>query len=128
MTLNVIALDRGGFSAQGGAWFDARDRIIRLEVVDDEVIDVVIQFTNTPTDYDYIEDGIDGSEPAISGNTIAVQFQEISANGVYELLASFASGAVRRVKFQANEAQPFVSMVDADDNEADEDDDPGAWG
>ena len=121
MTLSVVALDRGGFSAHGGAWFDARDRIIRLDVFPDDVIDVVIQFSSAPTEFDYEEDGIDGSEPVISGNSINVQFQTLSASGTYELVAMFASGAARTVRFQAHEAQPawIAPITTTDDDDVD---------
>lgn len=126
MALSVVALERGGFSAYGGAWFDARDRVIRLEVFEDEVFDVIIQFSEAPTQFDYEEDGIDASEPVISGNTITLQFQTLSASGTYQLLAMFASGAAKRVRFQANEAQPVAtgSITVTDDDDVDY----GAWG
>ena len=126
MALSVVALERGGFSAYGGAWFDARDRVIRLEVFEDEVIDVTIQFGEAPTQFDYEEDGIDASEPVISGNTITLQFQTLSAGGTYQILAMFASGAAKRVRFQANEAQPVAtgSITVTDDDDVDY----GAWG
>lgn len=126
MTLQVVALERGGYSAYGGASFDARDRIVRLDVFEDEVIDVVIQFPDTPTNFDYEEDGIDGAEPVISGNTITVQFQTLNPNGVYQLLAMFATGAARRVRFQANPAQP-VSTTEITPTD-DDDVDYGVWG
>lgn len=127
MTLNVVVLERGGCSAHGGAWFDPRDRIVRLDVFEDEVIDTVIQLPFTPTEFDYEEDGMDASEPVISGDTVTLQFQDLTPSGSYEILIYGASGQKKRVRFQANEAQPIVSAGDiiADD---DEDDDPGAWG
>lgn len=126
MTLQVVALDRGGYSAYGGASFDARDRIVRLDVFEDEVIDVVIQYSEAPTNFDYEEDGIDASEPVISGTTITLQFQVLNPNGVYQLLAMFASGAARRVRFQANPAQPVAttSITPSDDDDVDY----GVWG
>lgn len=126
MTVNVFVLDRGGCSAHGGAWFDPRDRIVRLDVFDDEVIDVVIHFTAAPTEFDYEEDGIDGSAPVISGTTITVQFQTLNPSGVYQLLAMFAGGAAKRVRFQASPAQPAYSgaITPTDDDDVDD----GAWG
>lgn len=126
MTLNVVALDRGGYSAHGGGWWDARERIVRLDVFEDEVIDVVIQFKEAPTELNYEEDGIDGATPVISGTTVTVQFQELNPNGVYEMLVFFGSGAKKRVRFQANPAQPIAtgSITTTDDDDVDY----GAWG
>ena len=125
-----MALDRGGFSASGGCYYDPRPsseggRCVKLDVFDDEVIDVTVEFTSTPTDYDYEEDGIDISEPAISGNTITFQIQGLNANGSVSLLAMFGTGAARRVTFAANENQPLTGSISPTD---DDDVDDGAWG
>lgn len=126
MTLNVWELARGGYGAHGGAHFDPRLRRIMLDVLEDEVVDVVIQFENAPTAYDYWEDGIDGSEPSISGNTIVVQFQELNPSGTYEILVTFNSGAQKRVVFQANQAQIATGNMTAPDD--DDDMDGGVYG
>ena len=134
MAIYVMALERGGYSASGGAFYDPRPtteggRCVRLDVFEDEVIDVTVDFGNltspTPTEKDYEEDGIDISEPVISGNTITFQIQGLNANGSVSILAMFGTGAARRVTFVANQNQPLTGSIDPTD---DDDDDPGAWG
>lgn len=130
MGIYVTALDRGGCSASGGGWYDPRPaaeggRCIKLEVFDDEVIGVTVEFSSAPSEYDYEEDGIDISEPVISGNTITFQIQGLNANGTLSLLAMFSDGAARRVNFMANANQQLTGSIDPTD---DDDDDPGAWG
>lgn len=130
MAIYVTALDRGGFSAHGGCYYDPRPageggRCVKLDVFEDEVIDVTVEFSATPTEFDYEEDGIDISEPVISGDTITFQIQGLNANGSMSLLAMFGSGAAKRVTFVANEAQPLVGSIDPTD---DDDVDYGALG
>lgn len=126
MGIHVTALEKGGCSAFGGAYYDPRDRVVRLNVIEGEAFDVTILFPETPAEFDYWEDGIDGSEPVISGDAITLQFQTLTANGTYEIEAAYSSGARRRVRFQANDAQPFISSASAPTD--DDDDDPGDWG
>ena len=130
MSIHVIVPDRGGANASGGAWYDPRPaheggRCVKLEVFEDEVIDVTVEYQFTPTEFDYEEDGINISEPEISGNTITFQIQGLNANGSMALLAYQSSGAKKRIVFVANENQPLMGSIDPTD---DEDDDPGAWG
>lgn len=130
MAIYVIALDRGGYSASGGAYYDPRPsaeggRCIKLDVFEDEVIDVTVEFNSTPTQTDYEEDGVDISAPVIVGNTITFQIQGLNANGTVSILAMFSGGAQRRVNFMANENQPLVGSIDPTD---DDDIDDGAWG
>lgn len=130
MAIYVIALDRGGYSASGGAYYDPRPsaeggRCIKLDVFEDEVIDVTVEFNSTPTQTDYEEDGVDISAPVIVGNTITFQIQGLNANGTVSVLAMFSGGAQRRVNFMANENQPLTGSIDPTD---DDDVDDGAWG
>jgi hypothetical protein len=130
MAIYAMALDRGGYTASGGAYYDPRPaaeggRCIRLDVFSDEVVPVTVEFGATPTEYDYEEDGLDISAPVISGNTITFQIQGANADGSMSLLAMFADGAARRVTFVANENQPLTGSINPTD---DDDDDPGAWG
>ena len=134
MAIYVMALERGGYTASGGAYYDPRPtveggRCVKLDDFEDEVIDVTVDFSNlttaTPTEFDYEEDGLDISEPVISGDTITFQIQGLNANGSMSLLAMFGTGAARRVTFVANENQPLMGSIDPTD---DDDDDPGAWG
>jgi hypothetical protein len=130
MAIYVIALDRGGYSASGGAYYDPRPaaeggRCIKLDVFEDEVIDVTVEFNATPTQTDYEEDGVDISAPVIVGNTITFQIQGLNANGTVSVLAMFSGGAARRVNFMANENQPLTGSIDPTD---DDDVDDGAWG
>ena len=130
MAIYIMALERGGFTASGGAWYDPRPaheggRCVKLEVFEDEVIDVTVEYQFTPIEFDYEEDGIDISEPVISGNTITFQIQGLNANGSMALLVYQSSGAKKRIVFVANENQPLMGSIDPTD---DEDDDPGAWG
>ena len=134
MAIYIMALDRGGYSASGGAWYDGRalaegGRCVRLEMFEDEVIDVTVDYSNlaspTPTETDYEEDGIDISEPVISGNTITFQIQGLNANGSMALLAYQSSGAKKRIVFVANENQPLMGSIDPTD---DDDVDDGEWG
>ena len=134
MAIYVTALERGGYSASGGCFYDPGPsseggRCVKLEVFEDEVIDVTVDYGNlvqpTPTEFDYEEDGIDISEPVISGNTITFQIQGLNANGSVSLLAMFGTGAARRLTFVANEAQPLMGSIDPTD---DDDVDYGAWG
>lgn len=134
MAIYVMALERGGYTASGGAYYDPRPtaeggRCIKLDVFEDEVIDVTVDYSNltspTPTETDYEEDGVDISAPAISGNTVTFQIQGLNANGSVSLLAMFGTGAARRVTFVANENQPLMGSIDPTD---DDDVDDGAHG
>ena len=134
MAIYIMAQDRGGYTASGGAWYDPRSlaeggRCVRLEMFEDEVIDVTVDYGNlaspTPTETDYEEDGIDISAPAISGNTVTFQIQGLNANGTVSLLAMFASGAARRLTICANENQQTTGSLDPTD---DDDVDDGVWG
>lgn len=134
MAIYIMALDRGGYSASGGAWYDGRalaegGRCVRLEMFEDEVIDVTVDYSNlaspTPTETDYEEDGIDISAPAISGNTVTFQIQGLNANGTVSLLAMFSGGAARRLTICANENQQATGSLDPTD---DDDVDDGVWG
>lgn len=127
MSLNVTALARGGLTAYGQGRFDARDNIVICNVLQDEVLDVRVRFADAPTEFDYEENGISAGAPAITGDTIAVQFQTISSGGQYDLLAMFATGAVRRIRFVADPLQP--PCVSATVTATDDDDvDYGDWG
>ena len=130
MAIYVALAERGGGTASGGAWYDPRPaheggRCVKLEVFEDEGIDVTVEYQFTPIEFDYEEDGIDISEPVISGNTITFQIQGLNANGSMALLVYQSSGAKKRIVFVANENQPLMGSIDPTD---DEDDDPGAWG
>lgn len=133
MAIYIMALERGGFNASG-AWYDGRPaaeggRCVRLGMFEDEVINVTVDYSNlstsTPTEFDYEEDGIDISEPVISGDTITFQIQGLNANGTLGLLAMFGDGVQKRVVLVANENQPLIGTIAPTD---DDDDDPGAWG
>lgn len=117
----VNALERGGWSAYGGAHFDTRDRVVRLDVFEDEVLDVTITFPWAVSSVDYEEDGIDGSEPSISSAVVTLQFQELNPSGLYKLLATSATGATKLVQFQANPSQPITtgSITVTDDDDVD---------
>lgn len=130
MAIYVMALDRGGYSASGGAWYDGRSlaeggRCVRLEMFEDEVIDVTVEFSDAPSETDYEEDGIDISSPVISGNTVTFQIQGLNANGSMSLLTMFSGGAARRLTIVANENQPLIGSIAPTD---DDDVDDGAWG
>lgn len=134
MAIYIMALERGGFTASGGAWYDGRSlaeggRCVRLEMFEDDVIDVIVDYGNlaspTPTETDYEEDGIDISAPAISGNTVTFQIQGLNANGTVSLLAMFSGGAARRLTICANENQQAIGSLDPTD---DDDVDYGAFG
>ncbi len=130
MAIYVMALDRGGYTASGGAWYDGRSlaeggRCVRLEMFEDEVIDVTVEFSDAPSETDYEEDGIDISSPVISGNTVTFQIQGLNANGSMSLLTMFSSGAARRLTIVANENQPLIGSIAPTD---DDDVDDGAWG
>lgn len=127
MAIYVTELERGGFSAYGGCRYDERERKVLLDVFDNEKIDVTMEFANAPSEFNYREDGIDGSEPVISSNSVTVQFQDLQPSGVYEIDVIFASGATKKVVFQANPAQPYDGTGTGDPTD-DEDDDPGDWG
>lgn len=122
MAIYVMALDRGGYSASGGCFYDPRDGgVLRLHVLENEVIPVTIEFNSAPSEFDYRENGIDGSEPIISGNTISLQFQELQPSGAYEIEVTFSDGSTKVVRFIANEAQPFTtgSITTTDDDDVD---------
>lgn len=134
MAIYIMALDRGGYNASGGAWYDGRSmaeggRCVRLEMFEDEVIDVTVDYSNlaspTPTQFDVEEDGIDISEPTISGNTATFQIQGLNANGTVSLLAMFSGGPAKRLTICANENQPLIGSIAPTD---DDDVDDGAWG
>ena len=130
MAIYVMALERGGYSASGGAWYDGRSmseggRCVRLEMFEDEVIDVTVEFSGAPSETDYEEDGIDISAPVISGNTVTFQIQGLNANGSMSLLTMFSGGAARRLTIVANENQPLMGSINPTD---DDDVDYGAWG
>ena len=134
MAIYIMALERGGFTASGGAWYDGRSlaeggRCVRLEMFDDDVIDVVVDYSNlstpTPTQFDVEEDGIDISTPVVSGNTGTFQIQGLNANGTVSVLAMFAGGANKRLTICANENQPATGSINPTD---DDDVDDGAWG
>lgn len=126
MAIYVTEMLRGGYSAFGGCYYDPRPaheggRSVKLEVFEDEVIPVTIEFQQAPSETDYEEDGIDISAPQISGNTVTFQIQGLNANGTASLLAMFADGAARRVNFAANQNQPatFSSITPTDDDDVD---------
>lgn len=129
MAIYVMALERGGYSASGGCYYDPRPsaeggRCLRLDVFEDEVIDVTVDYSNlttpTVTETDYEEDGVDISAPVISGNTITFQIQGLNADGSVSILAMFGTGAARRVTFVANENQPLTGSISpTDDNDVD---------
>jgi len=122
MAIYVTALDRGGYSAYGGCHYDPRDGgAVRLQVFENEVVPVTMEFNSAPSEFNYRENGIDGSEPAISGNSITLQFQQLNACGVYEIDVIFSDGATRTVRFIANEAQPYFtgSITTTDDDDVD---------
>lgn len=122
MGIHVTALNRGGYSAYGGCSYNPREGgWIELDVHENEVIDVVIEFPVTPTEFNYRETGIDASEPVIVGSTVTLQFQQLAACGTYEIDVFTASGAVRTVRFLAHEAQPFYtgSVTTTDDDDVD---------
>lgn len=132
MTIQVTALNRGGYSAYGGGQYDGRPaheggRVINLDIFEDEVINVVITFDEAPSETDYEEDGIDISTPQISGNTVTFQIQGLNASGTVALLAMFSDGSTRRCVFRANASQPFTGTAAIDPTD-DDDVDYGAFG
>lgn len=126
MAIYITALDKGGLSVFGGCRYDERERAVLLDVFEDEVIDGVIEFTQTPTLIDYEQDGIEIATPLISGNTITFQLQELHPNGLVSFLISFESGAQKRVNIRAHAAQPYdsSSITPSDDDDVDY----GDWG
>ena len=124
MGVYVTELARGGFSAFGGCDYNPRERRIDLEVMHNEVLDVTIEFQNTPSELNYYEDGIAGSEPVIVGNTITLQFQQFGSCGRYKIDVFFATGSVKSVVFAAHEAQPYYCWAgDTPDDEPSDDED-----
>lgn len=124
MTVRVNALDRGGYSAFGGAYYNTIEHRVELSAFGaNDVIDVVIEFSTTPSEVNYFERGISSSEPTISGNTVELQFQEMSACGIYDIDVIFSSGATQRVTFRANVGQVYYCcMATPDDTPTDDDD------
>lgn len=127
MGIHVTVLERGGCSAFGGARYDPRGRVVRLDVLRGESFDVTLKFPSDLHEFNYWEDGIDGSEPEIFGDEIRLQFQTMIASGTYKIEGIATNGERRIVWFQANDAQPFTSYVAAPPTD-DLDDDPGDWG
>lgn len=127
MAIYVQELERGGYNAYGGCRYDARERLILLDVFDNEKIDVTIEFASAPSELNYFEDGIDGSAPVISGNTVTVQFQDLQPSGRWQGDVIFASGAKKTIVFMANPAQPYDGTGSNDPTD-DEDVDYGAHG
>lgn len=107
MAIYVMAIERGGYSASGGAWYDPRESVVRLPVYDpDDAAAVTVEYAETPTDVAYEESGISSSTPSISGNTVVILFQALNPGGLYKLTTSFSSGASRTLWFQAHDQQP----------------------
>ena len=122
MAIYVYALDKGGLMARGGCFYNPRDGgWVELQVLENEVVPVTIEFPFTPTEFNYRESGIDGSAPQISGDTVTLQFQTLNACGTYEIDVFDSAGAVRTVRFAANVAQPYVtgSITTTDDDDVD---------
>lgn len=127
MAIYIMALDRGGYNCSGGCFYNPREGgWIELSALENEVTDVTIEFPFTPQEFNYRENGIDGSEPSITGDTVTLQFQSLNACGTYEIDVFSSTGAVRTVRFLANVAQPYVtgSITTTDDDDVDY----GAWG
>ncbi len=124
MGIHVTALDRGGYSAFGGCWYDPREHKVMLNIFGPtNVIDVAIELTQPPTELNYFERGIASSEPTISGNIISLQFQEMSACGEYDIDIFVDSGACHRLTFRAHDEQPYCCYASTPGDEPSDDED-----
>ncbi len=123
MGVYVIAKDAGGYSAYGGCSYNPRERRVEMEVQQNEVLDVTIEFTQAPSEFNYFERGIASSEPTIEGNCVVLQFQEFSSCGEYKIDVMFNGGSVRSVLFRAHDDQSYYCCVSTPDDEPTDDED-----
>ncbi len=130
MALTVEVLQRGGLLAYGAGRYDPREKVVIVDALEDEVLDVTMRFPPS-TDVDEVdisaESGITISTPIISDNKISVQFQQLSSGGTVEFLAMMESGAAQRIRFKAHPNQPVcvpAVLTPTDDDDVDD----GAWG
>lgn len=121
MGVYVAAMDRGGFAARGGCYYDARDRVVRLQANDpDDALPVTVEFNQTPTEVAFEENGISSTTPSISGNSVSIVFQALNPGGRYKLITYFALGS-STLHFEASQDQA------RSDGAVTSDIDYGAW-
>lgn len=104
MTAQVFALDRGGYSAHGRAWFDPRCQAVIIQALDDtEAYPISVTFQETVSSVTEDEDGITSTTPSTSASVFTATLSDINAGGRVDYLVTLASGVKRFLRVQASD-------------------------
>lgn len=104
MTAQVFALDRGGYSAYGRAWFDARCNAVVIQATDeDEAFPVSVTFQENVSSVTEDESGVTASTPSISSAVFTTTLSAPQPGGYVDFHATLASGNVRRLRVMASD-------------------------
>ena len=104
MTAQIYALDRGGFSAYGRAWFDARNQAVTIQAADDtEAYPISVTFQEAVSPVTEDEDGITSTTPSAAGSAFTATLTAIQPGGRVDYLVTLASGEKRFLRVQASD-------------------------
>ena len=98
MNISIIALNRGGWSAYGDAYFDARSNTVFFRTTDDdESRSLTVTMPATVSSVTETEDGITGTTPALSTSTFTATLSSLTPGGRITYDITTAAGVRRLV-------------------------------
>lgn len=100
MSTKIVALDRGGYSAHGEAWYDARanEVVIPARYNAGEEFPITALFGESVSSVTETEDGITGTTPTVSGSQFTATLSGVQSGDAITYLVTFTAGGKRRLK------------------------------
>lgn len=98
MTLYIRALDRGGYSAHGGASYDPRCQLVILDAMSNtEAVALRAEFGENISSITKSESGITSTTPTILNETFTATLSSPQACGWIKYTVTLASGQIKEM-------------------------------
>lgn len=101
-TLNVFALQRGGYSAYGRAWYDPRSLAVISQAQEGEIVNLRAEFFEDINTINYTVNGVESSEPAVTDAVFTVSLSNFRAAGSIRFDVLLESGEMRHLNVWIN--------------------------
>lgn len=110
MSVSINALNRGGYSTYGQSSYDARANVVVIKAEDNEIVDVTASFPETISTINYDTDGIETTEPSLSGATMTFELSNFNAGDRIRYDVLLSTGEMRHLHLEIAGASVRASI------------------
>lgn len=99
MSVSIVALARPGFSVFGGS-YDSRANVVVLTAADGEIVNVTASFPDAISTINYDTDGIETTEPTLSGASMTFELSNFNAGDRIRYDVMMSNGEMRQLNIE----------------------------